>query len=138
MKTLLTVLAFISIATANAQETKAPEYYSANFEIEKITPMCPAPSEGKMVCMAMGAVVTLKATIGCADTFLLADITEVGDLRLVRHTQIHVASVVKAHPQRDVIRCAKAQVIRKTITSSMGKVSNSVINSTIETLYTTF
>lgn len=132
MKKLLCVFA-LTLAASNIQAADffAPEYYSAKFEIESVRPMCPRTIPRGAVCMGIGSIVTLKATLGCGDQLVFSEI-EADTSGSV--ADIYTASVVKKHPKSRLIRCIRANEVRKTITLPSAFANPNVINVSIESI----
>lgn len=109
MKNVIGLIAlsfFASVASASTH--LVPEYYSAEFKITKIAPMCPRNLPGGAVCMGLGSIVHVAANIGCADSELLTSFDVVG-------TDIIAVSVVKRPAEAHSIRCVAPTIIRKTV-----------------------
>jgi hypothetical protein len=119
MKTILGLLAVLSLSNVMADSRSLPEYYSAHFEVVKVEPIC-GKNPGGMSCMAVGDVVTLRAVLNCADSLVYKKFTVVG-------TDIAAVSVVAKHPDSDRIRCFKANEVFEKVQILNGK-NTQVIN----------
>ncbi|HXH29405.1 MAG TPA: hypothetical protein VNJ01_01210 [Bacteriovoracaceae bacterium] len=120
MKYLLTLTALITFTTAQAAPVP-PVYYSVDFQIEKIEPMCPRSIPAGAVCMGLGSVVTLGADLGCGDKMVYSDFETMDQNG---STVVHAVSVVKASHSR-TSSCSRNKVLR-TLTIPHGTVSTVV------------
>lgn len=134
MKTLLTLAsAFMLSASVSAAE-RAPEYYAAHFEVESVKPMCPRTVPNGAVCMGIGSIVTLRATLGCLDKLLFVEAEERMHT-IGTPTDLYVVSVVKKDPRSDVVRCIRANTVKTTITVPVNTIDYNVINLGVEAAY---
>ena len=108
MKTLIALAVLFNMSAVSAQG-HAPGFYSAQWKITKVSPMCPNDIPEGAMCFGLGSIVQVEATIGCADTLVSKqfDVWE--------NNEIHAQSLVKRHPKADVIRCIRAQVVTDTV-----------------------
>lgn len=114
MKNAFCLIALSFFANVVSASTIMPaEYYSAEFKITKVRPMCPASVPGGAVCMGLGSIVDVAAYVGCTDTEIH---TSFDEIYTGMDTQIFAVSVVKRDPNSDRIRCAAPKIIRKTLT----------------------
>lgn len=114
MKNVFGLIALSFFANVvSASTVIPPEYYSAEFKITKISPMCPNTVPPEAMCMGLGSIVEVTALAGCADTEVHSsfDVIDTG-----MDAQIFAVSVVKKHPNADRIRCVAPKFIRKTVT----------------------
>lgn len=125
MKTLIAIAVLFNMSAVSAQSRRIPDFYSAKFKITKVSPMCPSTIPAGAQCMGFGSIVQMEATIGCADKVVHSRIEVWGNNEI--HTDVHV----KRHPKADLIRCARAQVLKETVlVHSPGKVT--IVNDGIE------
>ncbi len=80
--------------------------------------------------MGIGSVVTLRATLGCGDNLLFSDVEDRSES--IGHVDLHVVSVVKQHPNADVIRCIRANIVTKTITVPYNTINFHVFNADVQ------
>lgn len=109
MKKLM-ALAGLSLICLNVQAARLSEYTTAEFQIVKVSPICPVPAPGEMSCQAMGGIVVVETTLDCLDALLFTHFEEVmvnGKLTL------QAVSVVKKSHQK--VMCFVANTIRKEI-----------------------
>ncbi len=109
MKKIL-ALGALSLICLNVQAARLGEYTTAEFQIVKVSPMCPAPAPGEMGCQAMGGKVVVETTLDCLDSLLFTHFEEVvinGKLT------IQAVSVVKRSHKK--VMCFVANTIRKEI-----------------------
>ncbi len=124
MKALLVLSVLFNISSVSAQN-HIPPYYSAEFQIKKISPMCPATIPAGAQCMGFGSIVVIEAVIGCTDT------VESKRIEVWGNNEIHTDVLVKRAPNSDVIRCNRANVITETVlVHSPGKVK--IVNDGIQ------
>jgi hypothetical protein len=108
MKTLLALAVLMNVSVVSAQ-SHIPPYYSAEYKITKISPMCPAHLPDGAQCAGFGSIVYIEATIGCTDQVVEKHIT------VTENNEIHTDVLVKRDPNSDRIRCYKAQVLKETV-----------------------
>lgn len=108
MKALLALVVLFNVSAVSAQN-HIPPYYSAEFNIKKISPMCPRTIPAGAQCMGFGSIVVIEAIIGCADT------VETKNIDVWENNEIHTDVLVKRAPNSDLIRCMRAQVLTETV-----------------------
>lgn len=115
-------LSFAFLATASqAQSTWGPEYYTADFQIVQLSPMCPTSIPNGASCMGFGSIVTVEATLGCGDELIFSQFEE---KKSYENVDLYAISLVKRHPNSKAIRCIRANTIRKKIrVNSMGHIN---------------
>lgn len=124
MKALLALAVLLNMSAVSAQ-SHLPPYYSAEFSIRKVSPMCPATIPAGAQCMGFGSIVEIESVIGCADKVVSKRIEVWGN------NEIHTDVLVKRHPKSDLIRCMQAQVLKETVlVHSPGKVT--IVNDGIQ------
>ncbi len=123
MKALLALVVLFNVSVVSAGIV--PPYYSAEFTIKKISPMCPATIPAGAQCMGFGSIVVIEAIIGCTDT------VESKRIEVWGNNEIHTDVLVKRAPNAEVIRCMRAQTITETVlVHSPGKVT--IVNDGIQ------
>jgi hypothetical protein len=121
MKYLMALsLAFLA-TTSPAQSTWGPEYYTANFQIMNVSPLCPQTVPNGATCMGYGSIVTVEATLGCGDELIFSRFEEE---KSYENVDLYAISLVKRHPNSKVIRCIRANtIIKKVRVNSMGNIN---------------
>lgn len=105
-----------------------PQYYAPEFRIVSVRPMCPRTIPGGAVCMGLGSIVTVETTLGgCLDDLLFSDFQERDFGGAV---ELYAVGVAKVDPKSKVVRCVRANKVRKTVTVN-GLGSIRLINQTI-------
>jgi hypothetical protein len=127
MKTIIALAVLFNISAVSAQDF-APKYYSAHFDITKVSPMCPATIPTGAQCMAFGSIVEISAHIGCIDKVVYKNIQVVRNNGTI---EIHAVSVIKKDPKADVVRCYRANTIKEIVpVHDMGPVT--IVNDIVE------
>ncbi len=127
MKTIIALAVLFNMTAVSAQDF-VPQYYSAHYDIKKITAMCPANIPTGAQCMSFGSIVEINATIGCIDKVVYKNFQVV---RNNGNVEIHAVSVVKKDPKSDVVRCYKANVVKEIIpVHAMGPIT--IVNDIVE------
>lgn len=120
MKHTILLLAAVFISTTSfANSQLPPEYYSAQFRITNISPMCPSTIPGGAQCAGLGSIVTAEAMIGCADKLVYSKFDE----RANNYGTVTVYATSLVKNVGSNIRCFAPQIIRKTFSVfSLGKI----------------
>lgn len=106
-----------------------PHYYATEFKVVSVKPMCPRSIPNGAVCMGLGSIVTVEASLnGCLDELLFSDF----DHRISRGAiELYAVGVAKMDPKSLAAYCTGMPKVRKTITiSSPGAIK--LINQRIE------
>ena len=90
----------------------APTYYQPEFSISKVSRLCPPPKPGQMSCQAIGAKVTISATLGCLDKLVFH---EVKTLTNGDKLEIHSVAIALLNEESDKVMCFRANTVEKTI-----------------------
>lgn len=109
MKNLFFAAALLMSSSTFASDSV---YYSAEFEITKISPMCPASVPGGAVCAGLGSIVEIVATIDCNDQMVSFKTYEDTSTSLV--TELHVMNVVRRGNRTRF--CFAPVFVKKTVT----------------------
>ena len=129
MKNLI-VLAFAALSfNASASDEQAPEYYSPEFTITKVSPMCPRNIPSGAMCGGYGSIVTISANLGgCLDSLVFHEVKKIAGSRGV---ELHSVAVALRNPESARVRCIRANSVSKTIAvPEMGEVT--IVNSIIQ------
>ncbi len=105
MKTIIALTVLLNLTAVSAQVAH-PGYYSADWKITKVSPMCPNDIPSGAVCFGLGSIVNVEAKIGCGDT-VISKHFDVLDTNV-----IEAQSVVKANPY---VRCAGQKKIKDVV-----------------------
>ncbi len=117
MKNLLLIVSMLFSVSTFASVSP---YYSAEFEVVNVSPMCPRSVPNSAVCMGLGSIVKLVASVDCNDNLISFDSYEDASTSLV--TELHVMNVIKRG--KSLRRCFAPKLIQKTVTVlNMGPVS---------------
>lgn len=128
MKKLLTV-ALMGLSFSGFAYEEEPQYYVPEFRVVSVRPMCPRSVPGGASCMGLGSVVTVETTLGgCLDKLMFSDFQE---RSFGGGVELYAVGVAKVDPKSKVVRCIRANTVRKTITVN-GLGSIRLINQSIE------
>ncbi len=127
MKTIM-ALAFAVLSFNVSAQTETPEFYSPEFTVAKISPMCPRSIPSGAMCGGYGSIVTVSATLGCLDSLeFFSTKTVAHDLKV----ELHIVSVAFRNPESARVRCNRANTVTKVVpVPQMGQVT--VINTVIQ------
>jgi hypothetical protein len=124
MKTILALAVLLNVTAVSAQN-HIPPYYSAEYKITKVSPMCPSTIPAGAQCMGFGSIVQIEAIIGCTDK------VEHKRIDVWGNNEIHTDVLVKRDPNSANIRCYRAQILEETVlVHSPGKVT--IVNDGIQ------
>lgn len=128
MKTLI-ALSFAALSLNSFAGDIAGRYYSPEFTITKISPLCPKPAPGQVTCMAYGSKVTISATLGCVDKLLFH---EVKTFPTRKGMVIQSVAVAYADPMSLRALCFRENTVKKVISVPEIDGNITIVNEIIE------
>lgn len=120
----LSLVSLLFVSSVSFAQDSLSRYYSAEFTVDKVIPMCPRVP-GRISCMSLAGKVILKATLGCGDKLIFSEFETSTEGR----PEILAVSVVKSTSRN--LRCFGLTEVRKEV--QVPNVQNIVVtNMTIE------
>lgn len=112
LMTLTVIFGFIATSSATTLE-RQDEYYQPEYEFVSVQPMCPNSVPGEAVCLAYGAMITIKATLrGCLDK---VEFIQVNHVKEDNKVKLNVVAVAKWDADNILVRCIQQNVVTKTV-----------------------
>mgnify|MGYP001293520450 CR=1 FL=1 len=116
MKKLLILAITLTSFFAHAEQA-VMDFYTGNFELVEVAPMCPPSVPNGASCMAIGSIITVKSYAGCLGKKAFFDAQVKSERGL---TKIYITSLIQTNLDMERrVRCIKVQEVVEKIIAPM-------------------